>query len=233
MGIYYSFISYRHDFRYIWSWSIYAWRFDILVYIRRPHFLPIFFLCKPQPLNSHITSAQPTRPSSGCLRRILSLVVWSATMSCLSLRRGMDCGFRRSARTWRWRWWPRAEIAARWSSSHLHVLSWTSWTSEPIKVMCLTWATTSTTKYISWHNLGRYRWGAVADELGIDGLLKLDDPVLEHSINISYIVSERINEMDMNELEPMILEVMDKELKAVVWFGAGLGALMGCLNILL
>ena len=57
-------------------------------------------------------------------------------------------------------------------------------------------------------------------------------PHILSSINISYIVSERINEMDMNELEPMILEVMDKELKAVVWFGAGLGALMGCLNIL-
>ena len=29
----------------------------------------------------------------------------------------------------------------------------------------------------------------------------------------------------------IIIKVMDKELRAVVWFGAGLGALIGCVNL--
>ena len=37
--------------------------------------------------------------------------------------------------------------------------------------------------------------------------------------------------MDMNETEKLILQVMDKELKAIVWLGALLGAVMGCVNI--
>lgn len=63
--------------------------------------------------------------------------------------------------------------------------------------------------------------------------------VLEHlpkiltALNLSQMIEQRINEMDMNEIEPIILQVMDKELKAVVWFGAGLGALIGCINIFL
>jgi len=61
--------------------------------------------------------------------------------------------------------------------------------------------------------------------------------ILEHlpkilsSLNISQMIEVRINEMDMNEIEPIILEVMNKELKAIVWFGAGLGSLIGCVNI--
>lgn len=61
--------------------------------------------------------------------------------------------------------------------------------------------------------------------------------ILEHlprilsTLNISNIIENRINEMDMKEIEPIIFEVMDKELKAIVWFGAGLGALIGCINI--
>lgn len=50
------------------------------------------------------------------------------------------------------------------------------------------------------------------------------------SIDISKIVRERINEMDVNETEKLIFQVMDKELKAIVWLGALLGLLMGCIN---
>ena len=53
------------------------------------------------------------------------------------------------------------------------------------------------------------------------------------SIDISRIVSERINEMDMNETEKLIFQVMDKELKAIVWLGAALGTIMGCVNLLI
>ena len=58
-------------------------------------------------------------------------------------------------------------------------------------------------------------------------------PKILESVNISTIVRERINEMDMDETENLILQVMNKELRAIVWLGALLGMLMGCVNIFL
>ena len=55
-------------------------------------------------------------------------------------------------------------------------------------------------------------------------------PKILESIDISKIVRERINEMNVNETEKLIFQVMDKELKAIVWLGALLGLLMGCIN---
>lgn len=51
------------------------------------------------------------------------------------------------------------------------------------------------------------------------------------SVNISKLVSDRVNEMDMCETERLILQIVNKELKALVWFGAMLGLLIGCINI--
>lgn len=56
-------------------------------------------------------------------------------------------------------------------------------------------------------------------------------PRILEAINIPVIIESRINEMDMNETEKLIFQVMDKELKAIVWLGALLGAVMGCFNI--
>ena len=39
--------------------------------------------------------------------------------------------------------------------------------------------------------------------------------------------------MDMDETEKLIFQVMDKELKAIVWLGAALGTIMGCVNLLI
>ena len=58
-------------------------------------------------------------------------------------------------------------------------------------------------------------------------------PKILQSIDISKIVRERINEMDVNETEKLIFQVMDQELKAIVWLGALLGLVMGSINILL
>jgi uncharacterized membrane protein YheB (UPF0754 family) len=58
-------------------------------------------------------------------------------------------------------------------------------------------------------------------------------PRILKSIDISKIVRERINEMDVNETETLIFQVMNKELKAIVWLGALLGMIMGTINILL
>lgn len=57
-------------------------------------------------------------------------------------------------------------------------------------------------------------------------------PKVLETINISKIIESRINEMDVRETERLILEVMNRELRAIVWLGALLGFLMGCVNLL-
>ena len=52
-------------------------------------------------------------------------------------------------------------------------------------------------------------------------------------IDISTIIEQRINEMDMDEAEAIILDVMKKELRAIVWLGALLGSIMGTINVLI
>ena len=56
-------------------------------------------------------------------------------------------------------------------------------------------------------------------------------PRILEAINIPVIIESRINEMDMYETEKLIFQVMDKELKAIVWLGALLGLIMGSINI--
>lgn len=58
-------------------------------------------------------------------------------------------------------------------------------------------------------------------------------PRILESVDIAKIVRERINEMDVNETEKLIFQVMDKELKAIVWLGALLGMIMGSINVLI
>lgn len=48
-------------------------------------------------------------------------------------------------------------------------------------------------------------------------------------VDLSKVVEERINAFDTLELERIILEIMSKELNAIIWLGALLGAIMGCL----
>lgn len=57
-------------------------------------------------------------------------------------------------------------------------------------------------------------------------------PRILESVNIATIVSNRIKGMNVAEAEELILQVMKKELKAIVWLGAGLGFLMGFVNVL-
>ena len=58
-------------------------------------------------------------------------------------------------------------------------------------------------------------------------------PRILQDIDISGIIEQRINDMDMNEAEAIILDVMKKELRAIVWLGALLGSIMGTVNMLL
>jgi uncharacterized membrane protein YheB (UPF0754 family) len=57
-------------------------------------------------------------------------------------------------------------------------------------------------------------------------------PRILQDIDISGIIEQRINEMDMNEAEAIILDVMKKELRAIVWLGALLGCIMGTITSL-
>jgi len=50
-------------------------------------------------------------------------------------------------------------------------------------------------------------------------------------IDIKEMVESKINEMDINELEKLILEVMNKELKAIVNLGALIGLILGLVNM--
>ena len=64
-------------------------------------------------------------------------------------------------------------------------------------------------------------------------IIKEHLPKILESIDISKIVRDRINEMDVNETEKLIFQVMNKELKAIVWLGALLGLVLGSINILI
>ncbi|MDR2657626.1 MAG: DUF445 family protein [Oscillospiraceae bacterium] len=58
------------------------------------------------------------------------------------------------------------------------------------------------------------------------------DRALE-AIDIGAILRAHIDSLDMREVERMILGIMKRELRAIVWLGALLGALMGITNALM
>ena len=52
------------------------------------------------------------------------------------------------------------------------------------------------------------------------------------SINIEKMIEDKINSMDMIELEKLILKIMKKELNAVISLGAVIGFILGLFNII-
>lgn len=54
---------------------------------------------------------------------------------------------------------------------------------------------------------------------------KLSDVL--YAVNISELVYNKINELDLMELEKMIMALMKKELNALIWLGGLLGLIMG------
>lgn len=57
-------------------------------------------------------------------------------------------------------------------------------------------------------------------------------PSILNSINISNIVKNKINSMDILELENLILQIMKKELNALVNLGGFIGLILGMINLL-
>ncbi|MGN1412515.1 MAG: DUF445 domain-containing protein [Oscillospiraceae bacterium] len=58
-------------------------------------------------------------------------------------------------------------------------------------------------------------------------------PDIIKEFNISKIVEDKINEFDLEELERLINEIADRELKALIWLGGGLGAVMGIVTAII
>lgn len=58
-------------------------------------------------------------------------------------------------------------------------------------------------------------------------------PYLIEQLNISKVVEDEINRFDVAFAEEVILEIANKELKAITWLGAVLGGIMGMLSPLL
>lgn len=58
-------------------------------------------------------------------------------------------------------------------------------------------------------------------------------PQILNTLNISKIITDKINSMDVLELEKLILSIMKKELNALVNLGALIGFLLGLLNLII
>ena len=58
-------------------------------------------------------------------------------------------------------------------------------------------------------------------------LVETNLPKALAALNIQQIIEDKINAMDMRQTQKMLMQLMDKELKALVWFGVFLGFLMG------
>ncbi|NMB28259.1 MAG: DUF445 family protein [Tissierellia bacterium] len=54
-------------------------------------------------------------------------------------------------------------------------------------------------------------------------------PYIVELLNISKVIEDEINEFDVAFAEDIIIEIANKELKAITWFGALLGGIMGIL----
>ena len=65
---------------------------------------------------------------------------------------------------------------------------------------------------------------------GYRQIISVHLPRILSTIDISRIIRERINEMEVEESERLILSVMQKELRAIVWLGALLGSIIGIIN---
>lgn len=63
-------------------------------------------------------------------------------------------------------------------------------------------------------------------------VLASEVPGLVQSLNIRDIVTEKINSLDLLKLERLLLSIMEEQFKYINLFGALLGFIIGCLNIL-
>lgn len=65
---------------------------------------------------------------------------------------------------------------------------------------------------------------------GYRQVISIHLPKILSTIDISRIIRDRINELDIEEGEKIIFAVMEKELRAIVWLGALLGCVIGAFS---
>jgi len=63
-------------------------------------------------------------------------------------------------------------------------------------------------------------------------MLATEVPGLVESLNINKIVMEKVNSLDILKLEGLLLSIMEEQFKYINLFGALLGFLLGCVNLL-
>jgi uncharacterized membrane protein YheB (UPF0754 family) len=63
-------------------------------------------------------------------------------------------------------------------------------------------------------------------------MLENEVPGLVQSLNIRKIVTDKVNSLDILKLEGLLLSIMEEQFKYINLFGALLGFLIGCLNII-
>lgn len=68
---------------------------------------------------------------------------------------------------------------------------------------------------------------------GLVGLLVGRVVALRNRVDVGKLVETRVNQYDVHAMEGMILGVAKQHLKWISWFGALLGALIGCLQLAL
>ncbi|EKD35689.1 MAG: hypothetical protein ACD_75C01819G0011 [uncultured bacterium] len=64
------------------------------------------------------------------------------------------------------------------------------------------------------------------------GMLEMEVPGLVQSLNIKKIVTEKVNSLEILKLEGLLLSIMEEQFKYINLFGALLGFLIGCGNLL-
>ena len=64
------------------------------------------------------------------------------------------------------------------------------------------------------------------------GMLAVEVPGLVASLNLKQIVKEKVDSLDLMRLERLLLSIMEEQFKYINLFGAILGFLIGCLNVL-
>ncbi len=63
-------------------------------------------------------------------------------------------------------------------------------------------------------------------------MLASEVPGLVQSFNIQRIVTEKIDSLDLLKLEELLLSIMEEQFKYINLFGALLGFIIGCFNLI-
>ena len=63
-------------------------------------------------------------------------------------------------------------------------------------------------------------------------MLKQEAPRLVETLNVRRMVEDKVNRLDLLQVEDLLMGVMKEQFKYINLFGAFLGFLIGCINLL-